>query len=111
MADDAVKRLAKLCQRCRVGRCAVEDKKDVTIDFEELTNTITQTSCPVVLAIRCRCARIGVDYRRAHFRAKACCIVTHKFLPTPSHSSQSLSGIDFQQGRILSTNDGILDAR
>ena len=41
MADDAVKRLAKLCQRQGVGRRPVKNEEDVAIDFEKLTDAIT----------------------------------------------------------------------
>src|SRR5438552_1654981 len=41
VADDAVKRLAKLCQGQGIGRCSVEEEKDITVDFEKFTDAIT----------------------------------------------------------------------
>src|SRR5205823_9048892 len=87
VTDDAVKRLAKLCERERVGGRPIGDEKNVAIDFKKFTDAITQALTPFIITVSCRCSGIRVLKRSARFRAKARGIVPRELLAPLNHAA------------------------
>jgi hypothetical protein len=85
VTEDAVKGLAKLCQGERIGGRSVEDKENVTIDFEKVAHPIAQPPGPLIVAIGWRDSGIGVSHRCGRFRTNTSRVVTREFLARWNH--------------------------
>src|SRR5207248_9161877 len=85
MTDDAMERLAHLCQRQRVGRGASEDKINIAVGFENFTDPIADARSPAVLAVGWRIMRIGFLQRSPGLRATRCDVTDRTAMATCEH--------------------------
>jgi hypothetical protein len=80
MTNNAVKRLAKLRERKRICRGAIEDEIGVALRLEEIAHRLAKTTRPFVVTIRFGRAAISLFERGHRFGTNTDRIVTREFV-------------------------------